>query len=123
MNIEQYKKDKKQSFYPYFWAGILLLAFMVFTILLYMWVLFGKGKIEIARNTFLVYSGIVAVIGIFFGGVWVSSQKSWDLKTFIDRIQNAHTCKHIIFLAQERLEMFKQSDADKGIYERKEIDK
>lgn len=105
MTIEEYKKQKKWDLRPY-------RTFLLLLILLQSCIVWGalllirqNGTINIDLLGYAIYSTAISITAFSQGALWISSKKSWDIKSFTDRLENVDACDHVIFRAKRIREM------------------
>lgn len=102
---------KKQYRFPY--IGLLVLALVLLGLMVYGASAFLRTVVGGTRSAFLIYSGILSIVGLFFGALWMSSTKSYTIEEFSDTFNNTRICDHIIFLANQRKQELKALEKEK----------
>jgi len=87
---------------------VLLAALMFFVIRGIDLFFFDKGMIIFSVTIYYFISGVIAILGFFWGHFWTSIQNPWNLSNFIHRVENEETLDYILMLVQRKKDFFKE---------------
>lgn len=91
------KKEKWGSRGRFALGCFLCCLILFFVSLLFYSVLFkdSHGNVQITEATFWYYSGIIAIIGIITGGLFIAGLRAWDIQGLIYRVDNKWTANMV----------------------------
>lgn len=80
-----------------------------------------NGKIKIDVNLYLLISFSIGIVFFIAGMCFCSLFKSWDLQTFVDRIENPFTGRQIVYLLYDKFIFFNWKWVDIMKYESSDL--
>lgn len=105
---------KYKQLFPYAIFMLLLLGLLVCILFFFRAILLDHGQIIFEDMTFMIYSGSIMLLSFTFGSVWMSSQKSWDIESFAQRLENVDSCGHVIFRTETQKKFLEKQEKMKG---------